>query len=275
MSADRSVGEHYGRGDLAARILEALYAAGKDPDDLTIEDLAPVDQFHIRGREATLELAHRAGITSGTRALDVGGGLGGPARTLASEFGCTVEVLDITEEYCRTGEMLTARTGLSDLVSFRHASALEMPYPDASFDVAWTQHSSMNIADKERLYKEIHRVLRPGGRLALHEIMAGPTSPIHFPVPWARDPSISHLQPPETVRSLIATTGFHESSWVDETASATEWFQQRLSATAPEGPPPLGLHLLLGPDFGEMFRNQVLNLGEGRISVIQAVFERP
>src|ERR671916_259101 len=234
---NRSVGEHYGRGDLAARILEALRAAGKDPDDLTTEDLAPVDQFHIRGREATLELAHRADITSGTRALDVGGGLGGPARTLASEFGCTVEVLDITEEYCRAGEVLTARTGLGDLVSFRHGSALEMPYQDASFDVVWTQHSSMNIADKERLYKEIHRVLRPGGRLALHEIMAGPTSPIHFPVPWARDPSISHLQPPEMVRSLIATTGFHESSWVDETASATEWFQQRLSATVSEVPP--------------------------------------
>jgi MPBQ/MSBQ methyltransferase len=274
MSADRSVGEHYGRGDLAARILEALRAAGKDPDDLTTEDLAPVDQFHTRGREATLELANRAGITSGTRALDVGGGLGGPARTLAREFGCAVEVLDLTEEYCRTGEMLTARTGLSDLVSFRHGNALEMPYPAASFDVAWTQHSSMNVADKERLYKEIYRVVRPGGRLALHEIMAGPASPIHFPVPWARDPSISHLQPPETVRSLIATTGFDESSWVDETASATEWFQQRLSATALEGPPPLGLHLLLGPDFGEMFRNQLLNLGEGRISVIQAVFER-
>jgi ubiquinone/menaquinone biosynthesis C-methylase UbiE len=209
------------------------------------------------------------------RALDVGGGLGGPARTLASEFGCTVEVLDLTEEFCRAGEVLTARTGLSDLVSFRHGNALEMPYPDASFDVVWTQHSSMNIADKERLYVEIHRVLRPGGRLALHEIMAGPTSPIHLPVPWAREPSISHLQPPGTVRSLIAATGFNEVAWVDETASATEWFHQRLPATTSEGPPPLGLHLLLGPDFGEMFRNQVLNLSEGRISAIQAVFERP
>jgi ubiquinone/menaquinone biosynthesis C-methylase UbiE len=272
---DRSVGEHCGRGDLAARILEALRAAGKDPDDLTTEDLAPVDQLHIRGRGATLELAHRAGITAGMRALDVGGGLGGPARTLASEFGCTVEVLDFTEEFCRAGEMLTARTGLSKQVSFRHGNALEMPYPDARFDVVWTQHSSMNIADKERLYKEIHRVLRPGGRLALHEIMAGPTSPIHFPVPWAREPSISHLQPPETVRSLISFTGFNELAWMDETVSATGWFHQRLSATASEGPPPLGLHLLLGPDFGEMFRNQVLNLGESRISVIQAVFERP
>src|ERR671916_2067668 len=119
---NRSVGEHYGRGDLAARILEALRAAGRDPDAPTVEDLAPVDQFHIRGREATLELAHRAGITAGMRALDVGGGLGGPARTLAAEFGCTVEVLDLTEEYCRAGAVLTAHTGLSDLVSFRHGS---------------------------------------------------------------------------------------------------------------------------------------------------------
>jgi SAM-dependent methyltransferase len=268
------VGEHYGRGDLAATILEALRAAGRGPDALTVEDLAPVDQFHIRGREATLELAHRAGITAGMRALDVGGGLGGPARTLAGEFGCTVEVLDLTEEYCRAGEVLTARTGLGDLVSFRHGSALEMPYQDASFDVAWTQHSSMNIADKERLYREIHRVLRPGGRLALHEIMAGPTSPIHLPVPWARDPSISHLQPPEAIHSLIATTGFTGLSWVDETAAATQWFQQRLSAMASKDPPPLGLRLLLGTDFGEMLRNQALNLSEGRICVVQAVFER-
>ena len=266
--------EHYGRVDLAATILEALRAAGRDPDALTVEDLAPVDQFHIRGREATLELAHRAGITAGMRALDVGGGLGGPARTLASEFGCTVEVLDFTEEFCRAGDMLTARTGLSNRVSFRHGNALEMAYPDARFDVVWTQHSSMNIADKERLYKEIHRVLRPGGRLALYEIMAGPTSPIHLPVPWARDPSISHLQPPEAIHSLIATTGFTGLSWVDETAAATQWFQQRLSAMASEDPPPLGLRLLLGPDFGEMLRNQALNLSEGRICVVQAVFER-
>jgi SAM-dependent methyltransferase len=275
MGDDRSAGEHYGRGDLATRILEALRAAGKDPDDLTAEDLAPVDQFHIRGREATVELAHRTGITSGMRALDVGGGLGGPARTLASEFGCTVEVLDLSEEFCRVGEMLTTRTGLGNLVSFRHGNALDMPYPDTSFDVVWTQHSSMYIADKERLYEEIYRVLRPGGRLALHEIVAGPNSPIHFPVPWARDPSSSHLQPPERLRSLISATGFIESSWVDETAPATEWFKQRFSATASQDPPPLGLHLLLGPDSGEIFRNQVLNLSEGRISVIQAIFERP
>ncbi len=174
---DQLVDEHYGRGNLTGRILEALRDSGKDPKSLDAEDLSPIDHFHTGGRRATLILAHLAGITSGMRVLDVGGGLGGPARALASEFGCTVEVLDITQEFCRAGEMLTKRTGLGDLVSFRYGSALEMPYPDASFDFVWTQHSSMNIADKERLYQEIHRVLRPGGSLAMHEIMAGPNSP--------------------------------------------------------------------------------------------------
>ena len=270
----RAVDEHYGRGDLAAKILEALRVAGKDPDALATEDLAPVDQLHSRGRVATLELARLAGITPRMRVLDVGGGLGGPARTLAGEFGCALEVLDITEEFCRAGEMLTARTGLADLVSFRHGSALEMPYPDATFDVAWMQHSSMNIADKERLYAEIRRVLRPGGRLAMHEILAGEVSPIHLPVPWARDPSLSHLHPPEEARTLLKDTGFAELTWIDETAPALSWYQKRLAAS-PGRPPPLGPHLVFGADAAEMLRNQVRNLKEGRISIAQAVLERP
>lgn len=267
-----AIGDHYRRDGLTEAILEALRAAGKDLDSLTPDDLAPVDQFHTRGRAATLDLARLAGITSGMRVLDVGGGIGGPARTLASEFGCSVEVLDLTEEYCRAGAALTAMTALSDRVSFEQGDALDMPYPGESFDLAWTQHSSMNVADKERLYREIRRVLRPGGRLALHEVMAGPNSPVYFPVPWAREPSISHLRPPEAVRALILTSGFSELAWADETASATEWFRERL-ASAPSGAPQLGLSLLLGPDFPEMFRNQVRNLEEGRIRVIQAVFE--
>src|SRR3712207_3491777 len=147
---EQPVNEHYGSGDLAAKILEALRVAGKDASPLAIEDLAPIDQLHARGRVATLELARLAGITPRMRVLDVGGGMGGPARTLAGELGCAVEVLDLTERFCRAGEVLTAMTGLADLVSFRHGSALEMPYPDATFDVAWMQHSSMNVADKER-----------------------------------------------------------------------------------------------------------------------------
>jgi SAM-dependent methyltransferase len=149
-----------------------------------------------------------------------------------------------------------------------------MPYPDASFDAAWAQHSSMNIADKGRLYGEIHRVLRPDGRLALHEILAGPVSPIYLPVPWARRPELNHLCPPEDVRELLEETGFEELTWIDETAPALRWHQERLAAL-PEKPPPLGLHLVLGDDLGEMFRNQVRNHEERRISIVQAVFERP
>ncbi len=185
-------------------------------------------------------------------------------------------VLDLTEEYCRVGTMLTARTGLSDRVSFQQGSALEMPFPDAPFDAVWTQHSSMNIADKARLYAEIHRVLRPAGRLALYEIMAGPVQPIHFPVPWAHDQTISFLLPPEEIRALLVKTGFKEVAWVDTSAASVAWFRERIAPQGSPSPalPPLGLHLLLGAEFGEMFRNQIRNLEEHRIAVIQAVFEQ-
>ena len=273
----RSVGDHYARDGLAAAILTALHEVGKAPDSITAQDLVPVDQLHTRGKDATLELARLAGVTPGMRVLDVGGGLGGPARTLASEIGCSVEVLDVTEEFCRAGEMLTTRTGLGDLVTFRQASALDMPHTDAKFDTVWMQHSSMNIADKERLYAEIHRVLRPGGHLALHEIMAGPVAPIHFPVPRARGPEISFLRPPEEVRALIIGIGFEESTWVNETAYALRWFRERLAAAdAASGElPPLGPHLVLGADLGQMFRNLARNLQEDRVVVVQGVFERP
>lgn len=275
--APQSINQRYGRSDLAAAILAAVRAAGKDPDALTVDDLAPVDQFHTRGKAATLELAHCAGLGAGMKVLDVGSGIGGPARTLAPEFGCVVTVLDLTEEYCRTRDILTARASLSDRVPFRHGSALDMPFADAHFDAVWTQHSSMNIADKERLYTETVRVLRPGGRLALHKIMAGPVSPIHFPVPWARDPAISFLRPPEAIHALLLGIGFREIVWMNKATAALEWFQQRLAATAsaPGGPPPLGLHLLLGADFGTMFHNQVRNLQEQRVTAMQGVFARP
>lgn len=271
----RSLNEHYGRRDLGAAILEGLRSAGKDPDALTPDDLAPVDQFHIRGKEATLGLASLAGFQRGIHVLDVGGGLGGAARTLAHELGCRVTVLDLTEEYCRVGEDLARRTRLHDRVVFRHGNALEMPFEDRGFDAVWSQHSLMNINDKERLYREVHRVLRPGGRFAFHEIMAGSNGPIHFPVPWARDPSMNFLGLAHAVRNVLASLGFKEVAWVDVSAPSLEWFRKRVAAMqAAAAPPSLGLHLLLGDDFGQMFKNQVQNLEEGRIVVIKGVWER-
>jgi SAM-dependent methyltransferase len=189
---------------------------------------------------------------------------------LATELGCRVTVLDQTAAYCRVGELLTARTGLSDRVSFQHGDALAMPFDDASFDLVWTQHSSMNIADKKSLYREIRRVLRPAGRLALHEIMAGRNTPLHFPVPWAHGPGLNFLLQPQATRSLLEGLGFRELEWADMTDLAVGWFASRV-AVPMAAAPPLGLHVLLGDDFEQMFRNQVRNLVESRISVIQAV----
>jgi len=272
---DRSLNAHYGRADLGTSILSSLRSAGKDLHALTPGDLAPVDHFHIRGKEATMNLARLAGLQRGMHVLDVGGGLGGAARALAHQLGCRVTVLDFSEEYCRVGEDLTARTGLRDQVTFKHGNALDLPFPDESFNAVWTQHSSMNIEDKEQLYQQIHRVLRRGGRLALHEIMAGSNAPIHFPVPWARDSSMNFLRPAHAVRTLIGQVGFKEVAWVDVSASSLEWFRERMAAAqASAAPPPLGFHLLLGADFGQMFRNQVRNLEEGRIAVMKGVWER-
>lgn len=273
-----AVSGHYTPADVDATlqaILEGVRAAGIDRTALTPDDLAPVDQFHTRGKSATLELARLAGLRGGERVLDVGGGVGGPARTLAAAYGCTVTVLDLTKAYCRIGERLTELTGLSERVGFRHGSALAMPFADGSFDVVWTQHSSMNIADKERLYAEIRRVLRPGGTLAMHEVLAGPNQPVRFPVPWAGDPSISFLRSPDETRALLRRLGFVEQVWRDTTSASRGWFRERAAAVAAATTPPaLGLHLLLGPRFEAAFRSMLENLEEQRVAIVEAVFRR-
>jgi ubiquinone/menaquinone biosynthesis C-methylase UbiE len=271
----RQIAGHYAQGDVAAQILEALRAAGKDLNALKPEDLAPVDQFHLRGRAATLELMELAQIERGAEVLDAGGGLGGAARTLASQLECRVTVLDLTEPFCRAGEMLTAATGLENYVKFQHGNALDMPFADASFDVVWTQYSSMNVADKERLYTEIFRVLRPGGTLALNELMAGAVTPPHFPAPWARDPAFSFLRGPEDVRGLLEQLGFQERQWQDMTAVNVNWIKGLAAAAPPGGPPPVGLHLLLGSETRTMFDNLLHNLDEGRVTVVYGIFGRP
>jgi len=242
---------------------------------LTPDQTAPADQFHTGGIVSTRALAQLGDFQPDWSVLDVGGGLGGPARTLAQDAGCRVTVLDLTPEYCEVGAWLTERTGQGDRVTHQVGDALALPFEDGAFDAVWTQHSSMNVDDKEQLYSEIQRVLRPGGRFVFHEIMAGPNQPIHFPVPWAPAQAISFLREPETVRALLASQGFEEVTWRDTSASAAAWFRERV--TAMQGmstPPPLGLHLLLGPRVGTMLGNVLRNLDEGRLAIIQAVLTR-
>lgn len=273
----KAVGAHYGRAtDLEGLALSALTAAGVDIDHLTVTDLAPLDQFHTGGIDATRALATLAGITPGATVIDIGGGLGGPARVLAQEFGAHVSVVDLTESFVKTGAALTARLGMADRVTFRHGDALALPFPDSSFDLAWTQHATMNISDKERLYTEIHRVLRPGGRLVFHEIMPGPVEPLQFPVPWASNASISFLRTSEEIAALLAQLGFVQVVWNDHTAESLAWFAaMRERAAAAPMPPPLSLQLILGDDITERIASIGRNFAEDRARVVQAVFDRP
>jgi SAM-dependent methyltransferase len=270
---DALVGGHYGWPGLMDAIENELREHGIDPQHVTVDQLAPLDNYHAFRLAGTIALARAAGISVTDRVLDVGGGIGGPARQLASRFGCRVDVLDVTAEYCSVGSRLTTWTHLADLVSFVHASALDMPFEAASFDVVWTQHASMNISDKTALYGEIARVVRPGGRFAFFDILAGPNEPIHFPVPWASDPSFSFLRSPDETRSLITDAGFRVTTWlIDGDLRATLDRAERDGGSRVESP--LDSGLLNGPDSARMAESVARNLKEGRIRPVIGVFER-
>lgn len=265
--AFRAISEYWGRDDLGRAILEALTAEGKDLDALTIDDLAPLDQFHSGGKRSTQRLARMAELRAGTRVLDVGGGLGGPARTLAVEFGCDVTVIDLTESYVRTATLLTERLGLADRVRHRVGNALALPFEDGAFDVVWTQNSGMNIAAKEELYAGFRRVLRTGGRLALQEPMAGPVQPPRYPLMWARDASTSFLRTPEEMRAVIEAAGFRARGWDDVTA---ETYGRRASAA----PAHTIQRIIMGEELAAIDAAGRRNTEECRTVMIHAVFER-
>ena len=245
----------------------------QDVSTLAPADLALVDEFHTRGRAATIELAGRAALTPGLKVLDVGCGLGGSARYLASEHGCRVTGIDLTKEYVDAATSLAALVGMQDLVTFHQASALDLPFPDGSFDAVWTQHVQMNIADKRAFCGQIARVLAPRGHLLFHDVFQGPGGTLHYPVPWAEDASISCLENPATVRQILESLGFSVLEWDDMSQLSREWFGTRLAALDISGPPPWGSHLLMGVTARVKLENNARNLSEQRSVVVQGVLE--
>lgn len=262
---------HYSRGGLMESILVGLAESGHDPDNLDADDLATFEEFHTFGRAATVALADAAEISKDDRVVDVGSGIGGPARLLARNYGCQVVGIDLTEEFCAVASDLTKRVGLSDQVEIRCGNALDMPFIDGEFSVAWTQHVSMNVADKPRMYSEMRRIVPTGGRLAFFDILAGPTQPIHFPVPWAPDEKVSFLASALETQAMVAAAGFRTQLWEDTTAEALEFYTV-MGKVTPATPPPLGPHLMI-PNLAEKGANLRRNVEEGRIIVVRCVAE--
>lgn len=268
------VATHYTEcGSLLDRIEEGLARAGKSLDTANTTDLAAVDEFHIRGRKATLELAGGLALSKESRVLDLGSGLGGPARTLAETYGCHVTGIDLTPEFCAAATVLSEKTGLSDRVEFVQGDATGLPFKDAVFDAATTIHVAMNIAAKDRLYAETRRVLKSGGRFAVYDVMQGEGGEILYPVPWARDASISFVASPDEVEALLTGAGFRVLERRDSTEESEAWFKSLAAASERSGPPPLSVAAILGDDRNAMVQNQVRNLAERRIRTVAFLCE--
>jgi len=270
-----SIADHWNKGDIYDSIVSTLNKMAKPLENLTIEELAPVDHFHARGYLATVELADRLPIKNGQHLLDIGAGLGGPARYMAKRFQCHVTGIDITQPFVETANKLTHLLRMEQHVKIEHGDGQRLPYPDASFDAAYTQHVTMSVADRAAFFAEAFRVLKPGAYFALTEHGLGPTGNPHHPVPWSEDGSGAYLVAPPETRTILEKTGF-EDILIEDTGVKYLATYRAIVAKAEKGAlPPLGIQLLMGETTLQKARNCARNIEEGRTHPIQVFCRKP
>ncbi len=271
MDDDSAIARHYAHGALEQAIFSALLASGKDLSALTGDDLAPVDEFHIGGRQATMDLAAQAGFAPGSRLLDIGCGLGGASRFFAREMGCRVTGVDLSEDYIRVARELAARVGSGDAVSYHAGSALALPCESGTFDGAYMLHVGMNVADKQKAFSEVRRALKPGGIFAIYDVM-GEVEALAFPVPWASGPETSFVASAATYRRLLSEASFVVEKERNRAQFALDFFRRmQARLAAPGGPPPLGLHILMGAETAQKVANMIDGLERGLIAPTEVI----
>ena len=273
MDYEDAINNQYGQKDLSDNILATLQKESLNTAELIKEALAPIEELHLRGSAATFELAQKVDLNEKMKVLDIGSGIGGPARKLASRFGCHVTGLDLSKEYCRAAEVINDHIGLRNKIKIQQGNALEMPFNDDAFDAAFLQHVLMNIEDKSRLFSQVSRILRPKGRLAINTVCFGIKSPVHYPVIWANSSDISFLLSADDLQILINESGFKQLSWNDDTKKVLEGIERARTKPRSDKPRPINPGLFVW-DISTKWRNIVRNLKEERIVVIQAIFER-
>ena len=271
----KHIHSYYSPNDLYNKIIKGLDNLGKDLSSLELDDLQPVDEFHIRGDVATKELIKLANFSPDMHIIDIGCGVGGSTRRLCHETGCVVTGIDLSDEYIDAAERLTQLLNMEERVKFHATSALELPYEDNTFDGAWSIQMNMNVEDKLGWLKEMYRVIKPGGRAILYEVCGNKNTPVHFPVPWAQDSSMSFLVPQEPFRDLITAAGFDIEVWNEKTDLAQIAFSQMTEPTGEPDLPELGVHMLVGDDILTKAYNLHRNLDDERVSLIETVAVKP
>jgi ubiquinone/menaquinone biosynthesis C-methylase UbiE len=266
------VANHYTRGDLLSAIRAGVEKLGKTPETVTIEDLAPVDEFHIGGRMATRSFLDQIGIRPEDHVLDVGCGIGGASRFAARTYGCQVTGMDLTEEYVETGNTLCSWLGLENRVKLSQGNALAMNLPDATVDKAFMLHVGMNIPDKASLAMEVWRVLRPGGVFGIYDIMEVGGDQLKYPVPWATVAKASSLASPANYKHSLMAAGFQIVSERDRREFALDFFERlKANSAVADGPPPLGLHILMGKEAPTKVQNMIENVSRNRVAPIELI----